>query len=391
MKKYLIFFVIVIAALFCFKTEVPCAKAVGETDEPSVEAEDLLERLDVSALQEYFNTLSEEQKNVLGGTLTEFLKNTVNGEFGSYESFLTYLFSCVGTASVHVLPLLISVVAVAILTSLVNGVKGNFSSKSVDDIVNFAGISSVSIIVLLQFFSLIKAVGECIINMKTQMEAVFPLLFTLMSALGASGSIAVYQPSVAVISFGITQLITVIVLPMLIVTVAFSIVGNLSSSVKLSGLNKFFSSVSKWLLGTAFFLFVGFLSIKGITAAVYDNMSVRTAKFALSKYIPVIGGYLSEGFNLVLAGTVLVKNAIGGAAVTIMFVSVLPILIQTIIFSLTLKLAAGLTEPFSCERLGSLLNGVSTTASLLIAITIGAAFSYFVFLLLLICSGNLVL
>ena len=124
---------------------------------------------------------------------------------------------------------------------------------------------------------------------------------------------------------------------------------------------------------------------------VYDNMSVRTAKFALSKYVPVIGGYLSEGFNVILAGTVLVKNAVGFSSIILMLSSVLPIVVEVVVLTLALKLLGAITESLGCEKISGMLNCLSSSIGLLTSIVLGVCFAYFVFLILIINSGNLVL
>ena len=362
----------------------------GQTQQTS--AEELMDEIDLSGLEEYFSTLNDGQKSLFGTCLDEYLRKIINGEFEfGYSSFFTYMLGALGISIAEILPVLISIIAVAVLISFIGGMKGSFASQSVDGIVNFAGIALVSAIVLLQIFSAIRDTSALVTTLKTQMEAVFPILFTLMTALGASGSIAIYQPAVAVLAFSVTELVSAIALPMLIITIVFSVVGNLSSSTKLGGMAKFFVSAAKWILYTSFFLFLTFLSVQGITAAVYDNISVRTAKFALSKYVPVIGGYLSEGFNVILAGTVLIKNAVGLTAVIIMFVSVVPVLLKIIVVSLSLKLAGAVTEPFEGGKICGLLNSVSSSVNLLVAVILGMVFLYFVFLILIIASGNLVL
>lgn len=400
MKKLVLIIVVISSLLSSFQVAksnppIRMESQVRYVDNSEVErgdvADDMLDNVDVDKVQEYFDKLTDEQKAVFGDSLMEFLQNTVNGNSQGFDSFFDYALSVLGKELVEVIPLLLSVVAVVILISVIGGLKGSFASKSVDDIVNFAGIAIVSTMILLQVFSAITQTSKLVSSLNSQMEAFFPLLFTLMSTLGATGSVAVYQPAVALLSFGVTKIITSIVLPMVIITVVFSIVGNLSTSIKMGGMAKFSSSATKWILGSTCFLFFGFLSVKGITAAIYDNMSVRTAKFALSKYVPIIGGYLSEGFNVVLANTVLIKNAIGSVAIIMMFVSVLPALIHVIILTLTLKLTSALVEPFSNERVSGVINGVSSAISTLTAVIIAVTFSYFVFLLLLILSGNLVL
>ncbi|MFR1564922.1 MAG: stage III sporulation protein AE [Christensenellales bacterium] len=366
-------------------------ESVGSESE-KLTPEELLEQTDISGLSDYFETLNGDQRAVFGTSLYEYLEKIVSGEFEfGYSSFFTYMMGALGLSIVKILPMLLSIIAVAVLISFIGGMKGSFASQSVDNIVNFAGIALVSAIVLLQIFGIIRETAALVTTLKGQMEAVFPILFTMMTALGASGSMAIYQPAVAVLAFSVTELISVIALPMLIITIVFSVIGNLSGTVKLGGMAKFFISAAKWILYTSFFLFLAFLSIQGITAAVYDSISVRTAKFALSKYVPVIGGYLSEGFNVILAGTVLIKNAVGLTAVIIMFVSIVPVLFKVIIVSLALKLAGALTEPFEGGRIAGLLNSVSSAVNLLVAIICGIVFLYFVFLLLVIASGNLVL
>ncbi len=374
-----------------FVSDVKCEQA-DETDAEEISVEELLNELDISALSEYFDTMTEDQKAFFGSSLKAWLGKVANGEFKfEYSSFMKYLLSTLGCTLGSVLPILLSIIAIAVTISFVGGIKGGFALKSTDTLVNFAGITLVSVLILVEIYGAIGDVRSLVSSIRTQTEIVFPILFTLMTALGASGSIAIYQPAVAVFAFSITELVTTIALPALIVAIVFSVVGNLSGTVKLGGAAKFCISAAKWVLYTTFFLFLAFLSVQGITAAIYDNVSVRAAKFAMSKYIPVIGGYLSEGFNVILAGSVLIKNAVGLTAVVVLLMTVLPVLIKIIAVSLSLKLAGAITEPFEGGKITSLLNSVSSGVNLLIAVVCGLAFLYFVFLILLIASGNLVL
>ncbi len=374
-----------------FVSDVKCEQA-DETDAEEISVEELLNELDISALSEYFDTMTEDQKAFFGSSLKAWLGKVANGEFKfEYSSFMKYLLSTLGGTLGSVLPILLSIIAIAVTISFVGGIKGGFASKSTDTLVNFAGITLVSVLILVEIYGAIGDVRSLVSSIRTQTEIVFPILFTLMTALGASGSIAIYQPAVAVFAFSITELVTTIALPALIVAIVFSVVGNLSGTVKLGGAAKFCISAAKWVLYTTFFLFLAFLSVQGITAAIYDNVSVRAAKFAMSKYIPVIGGYLSEGFNVILAGSVLIKNAVGLTAVVVLLMTVLPVLIKIIAVSLSLKLAGAITEPFESGKITSMLNSVSSGVNLLIAVVCGLAFLYFVFLILLIASGNLVL
>jgi stage III sporulation protein AE len=184
------------------------------------------------------------------------------------------------------------------------------------------------------------------------------------------------------------EIIVSAVIPLFILSSVFSVVGNLSETVRLKKMSGFFMKACKWILGTAFFLFIAFLSVQGITAAVHDGVSVRTAKFAISKYVPIIGGYLSDGFNLVMAGSALVKNAVGMTAVIILILTVLPVVSQTAVFNLSLHLTSAVAEPLGEKRISNILSELAKSTGTLIAVVLGAAFLYFIFLILVICTGS---
>ena len=142
-------------------------------------------------------------------------------------------------------------------------------------------------------------------------------------------------------------------------------------------------------MSTAFFVFMAFLSVQGITASVYDGISIRTTKFALSKYVPVIGGYLSEGFNLIMAGSVLIKNSLGLTALILLLLTVVPYIIRITLLSLTLRLTAAISEPLGSSEITGVIGSFGKNLTVLIAIILGVTFMYFVFIMLIIATGNL--
>jgi hypothetical protein len=53
------------------------------------------------------------------------------------------------------------------------------------------------------------------------------------------------------------------------------------------------------------------MTVQGITSASIDGISIRATKYAISNSIPIVGGFLRDGFDIVIAGSVLIKNAVG--------------------------------------------------------------------------------
>lgn len=71
----------------------------------------------------------------------------------------------------------------------------------------------------------------------------------------------------------------------------------------------------KWVvtsvLTVVLLVFVGYLTVSGVIAALPDAVTVKAAKFTMSSLVPVVGGILSDAAETVLAGARILKNAVG--------------------------------------------------------------------------------
>ena len=232
--------------------------------------------------------------------------------------------------------------------------------------------------------------SQTLFNIKSQMDAIFPILLTLLTAVGGSVSVSVYQPAMALLTGMIINVFNYILLPLFIFSVAMSIVSNLSNNVKLDKFTSFFNSTFKWITGLIFTIFTAFVSIQGLSAGSVDGISMRTMKYALKSYIPMLGGYISDGMGLVLASSNLIKNAVGASGLFMLLASVISPLIELVLFMLALKLIAGIIEPLGNKQIANFVSSLSKSVVLLIVILVGVTFIYFIMLGLVMCSANIV-
>ena len=128
--------------------------------------------------------------------------------------------------------------------------------------------------------------------------------------------------------------------------------------------------------------------MQGISGGVADKFGLGIAKFALSSYVPILGGYLSDGMDLLSASLVLTKNALGYTGVILLVGAVVFPLVKVVLFSLAMRLAAAIAEPLGDARVASLMSGVASNVSLLITALAGVAFLFFLLLMLFISSCN---
>ena len=232
---------------------------------------------------------------------------------------------------------------------------------------------------------------EAISSVRKITEFIMPVLLTLMTAIGGNVTLKVYRPAAAMFAGGVTEIIITAVLPLFLISFVLAVVSNLSRSVRLNKLSSFFGSLSVWVIGLVFTFFTSFLTVQGLTAATIDGISYRAAKFAAKSYIPILGGYISDGFDLILAGSMLIKNAVGVGGLCVMLISVISPIIEVVVFSLGIKLVGALAEPVSDSRISTFLTGTAKSMTILYVSMIAAAFMFFITVTLIIMTSGITL
>ena len=318
------------------------------------------------------------------------LKSLVNGQTDDFFSKLIGLLAgTLGKYFAGFLPSFITIIVICLLKNMLGNLTGGLAGGSTTEVVHIVCYCAVIIVLITGISSVIATVTQTIALLVGFSRAIFPVLLTLLSMLGGATTVAAYTPLMAVLSGLIMKIITVVIVPAFIATIVFSVVGNISKNVKLDKLTKVVKSASTWLIGIVFGLFATFLTVQGITGGVVDKFGFNVAKFALSSYVPVLGGYLSDGFDLLSTSLVLVKNAIGYTGAVILICIVLFPLVKVVIFTLTLRLTSAIVEPIGDTRMSGLLHTVAGNMNLLITALAGVAFLFYILLMLFIGSCNM--
>ncbi len=350
-----------------------------DSAELSQAVNDTLSQLDFGDLSHFSVFGGQDFWSVLGQILS--------GEyFKQYPDVLSGIWGLLGSIVMAVLPMVVLVVAITILC----GFMGTARNGGVSHLVFFVAYAAVVLIVVGNVSDLIQMVGKTLNTLKTQVDLVFPIILTLMVAGGATTSANLYQPAVAVLSSVMMQIFTWIVMPLFVVSLAFSVVSHLAPQTRLNKFVAFFNALFKWIVGICFTVFLSFLAIQGITAGSFDSISIRATKMTMSGYVPIVGNYMSQGFDLIMASAVLIKNAVGLSGILLLLGLVLAPVIKIVVFSLALKLAAAITQPIGDNRISDFLTTMNKSFGMLVACLLGVVFMYLVILALLIMTGNVI-
>ncbi len=384
-------FASVLLLLFFSGTPVTASAYTSEEQEAldrlEEEVEELLDSLDTDELQVYLDSFDEYR----GKDVKEMLASLVTGNFAlEYDTLWEAVLGLVWEEGRAMLPAFAVILAVAVLCGILNSAKNGFLQGTMSDIIHFVAYVSVGAVILAVLTNVLQTGFSAIAQMQKQMQIVCPILLTLMAASGGAVSAGVFRPAVAFLSSGICELFTAVVLPTSVVVIALTFAGHLSPEVRCEKLGGLFKSVNKWLIGLTLGLFTLFLTVQGIASAQYDGISLRTIKYLVSGSVPIVGGFLSGGVDLVLAGSSLIKSALGSFSVFLLFATILRPVLLFAAFQLFLRLCAAATEPVG-GKISSFLSSLANDCGFFVAGLLCVAFLYFLTVILLVCSAGVIL
>jgi stage III sporulation protein AE len=361
-------------------------------DELSEDIKKNIDNIDFSILEESVSKLNNEEYKVFGeSSFIDKITNILNGSYvNNYNNIISAFLSLFFSDILNFIPIISIIICIVILSSFISSLRSNIGEKSVNDIVHFACFSLIIILISKCVIDVINVSKDCIMQMKIQMQVLFPILLTLMTAIGSVVSVNIYEPAVSFLTETIMEVFTNVLIPIFIFSFVINIVSNLSSDVSLNKFDNFLSSTFKWILGIIFTIFFAFLSIQGISANSYDSISIRTTKYAIKSYVPLMGGYLSEGMDLILTSSILIKNAVGVAGIFLIISTIFSPIIKIIVLSFGLKLTSSILEPISDKRISTFLFSISKNLNYLTCCILGVAFSYLITVGLIMCTGNIV-
>lgn len=230
---------------------------------------------------------------------------------------------------------------------------------------------------------------QSVTRMSEGMQGLFPLLLTMMAAVGGSAGSALMQPAVVAAASAITGFIERVTLPLALAAAMLTMLCRLGEGIRLTRLAALTQQAAAWTLGACFTVFIGVLTTRSVTAAALDGVTLRTAKYALSSFLPVVGGLFADTVDTLIGSSLLVQGALGVTGLMLIAAWALSPLCQTLAAALMYKLAAALMQPVSDGELGGCIHDFSRVLMLLFIIQLCTAAMFLMLIAQLIAVSGM--
>lgn len=181
---------------------------------------------------------------------------------------------------------------IIIISSVLRSITDGLENKSVSQITYYITYILIVTIVMKNFSDIINMVKASIDNLVAFTNCLIPLLITLMITTGNIASAGMLQPIILWIISFIGNFINVVLVPASLISVALSVISNVSDRVQIDKLSKYINTTVVWILGIVLTIFVGVSSLEGSITNGVDALTVKTTKVAVSNFIPIVGKIL---------------------------------------------------------------------------------------------------
>jgi len=284
------------------------------------------------------------------------------------ETLLKAFSKIIGKEVVSCINILGSIVIIIVIHSILKSISEGLENKSISQITYYVQYILIVTLIMKNFADILTMVRTSIDSLVGFMNSLVPLLVTLMLTTGNIASAGITEPIILFIITFIGNFITTVLIPFILIANVLGIVSKVSPRVQVDKLSKFFNSSVVWVLGIVLTIFVGVLSVEGSLSSTVDGITAKTAKAAVTNFIPVVGKILGDAVDTVIGCSNVLKNAVGIVGVIVIVCICIGPIIRLAILMALYYLAGAICQPIADEKIVKLLDQMGDTFKMLLAI-----------------------
>ena len=349
----------------------------------------LLDGLDLSELQKYLDSHQDSFLLSFGGTAREIVEYLIGGNLGTdYGSYLNELYNVIFRNVIELIPAFATITAISLMCAVVSVAEGSIIGKSTSKIIHLACYSLIILILSSMLAGIVSGCISCINNVRRQIEIITPILATLTVLTGGSGSAAIYQPSAIFLSGGAVEIISGLIFPCTITVVVLNFMSHLNSQMSFTGVTALLKSVMKWVIGITVTVFSIFITAQSSAASLFDGIIFKATKYVVGNSVPLVGNFLSNGFDMLTSAGLLIKSSVGLCGIILLLGEIIGPVVVLASFSIILKIVGAIVQPIGEKSLYGMLSDLSKDVEYFIAGLLTVAFMYALVVMLIINSAN---
>lgn len=387
MKKLINIILLSLIFVFCFNLKV-LANDNLESSKEKIDNDSRIERF-----YDYINNL-ETEEDILGNmSAKEYIMNYLeSGEdpitlkkIGA--SILSYMFRELNI----VLKFIASILVIALLSALLKNLQDAFNiEEGVTQVAFFACYALLIMLLTKSFFISLNLGKEVLTSIIDFMNVIVPVIVMLIATSGGVTSAVTIDPIVLGAVSITPRIYTYFLFPLILAYFTLQFVNNLSSEFKIDRMCKFIKQVVMISQGFILTIFVGILTLRGMTADTLDAVAVKTVKFAVDNFVPIVGKAFSDAIITVAGYSLAMKSVITSLGVIVLVVIVIYPIIKIGLMAICFKLTSAVIEPVVDSKISSSVETVGEALFMIMSCIISVSIMFFIMASMMATAGNFI-
>lgn len=291
----------------------------------------------------------------------------------SVKDVFGYLFRQIKTSLSAPIKLLALLIGITLLVGLIQCLGFEDSNASLSRVLDIVGVLICLGIIFTYVEKCINITQQTLMDGSNFMMCYVPVFAGIVGASGSLTSAGIYNVGVLAVAEIAVQIAVRFLLPMMGIFFAMCILEAINPALSLSGITNGIKKALQWTLGLIMTIFVGLISIQSIVGVSADTVGIRTAKFMVSSFIPVIGSAMSDAYTTVKGSIGLLRSGVGSLGIIVLLLTIVPPLITVTAYKVSIAAGGCIAEMLGAKKVSSLLK--NTSSVLTIAITLLLCFA----------------
>lgn len=348
---------------------------------------------DLEGLYDYISTMKSNFELINDLDPVSYIKNYISTGKGnlSFSKICDAAFSLLFKEVKTVLSMCIIIVVIGIICSLIKNLQSAFSSESISEIAFYACYALMIIVLTRTFIISLDLAKDIITQISGFMSKLLPILVVMLGVAGGFTESATMDPIVLGTTIIIPKIYLNIILPLILITFVLQFTNNISTEPKISNLCSLVKSSVLWIQGLILTVYIGLLTVRGITASTIDAVTLKTAKFTIDNFIPIVGKTFSDAIASVAGYSLIIKNALGSVGLLVLILIILYPIIKIFLSSIILKISSSLLEPIADKRITKAVFSAGDSLILILSSVLCVSLMFFVLIAMMVSAGKFVI
>jgi stage III sporulation protein AE len=361
---------------------------LAEEVTPQSESTGLSNQIDLGQMRGFLEQLDADVLKAMPGfSLTQMFEDLKSGSLNLRpENLGQGLMKLLGREVLSSAPLIGKLLILAVLCAVLGQLQvayGGTVGKTAQVMTYLVLLS----LALTSFREALDVATGTIDKMVGLMQTLFPVMLTLLISMGNLTSAALFKPLIMGSLTVLATMIKTVVLPLFFLAAVLRLFNHISEQFKLSKLAGLLEFAGKLSLGVIMTVFIGVMTIQGVTGGIADSVVFRTAKYS-ADLIPVVGKFFKDAVELVITSGLLMKNAIGIVALLAILVICIAPLVKLLAMILVFRISAALIEPLGEKALAESLQDMSKSLIFILVTVAAVAIMFFMTVAVVIGTGT---